>query len=250
MGAIRTVVVDDEKLARDRLVGFLNGLDDVHVVGQAANGPDALEVIGDTKPDLVYLDVQMPGMNGLDVAKRLNGSRPHVVFATAHDEFAVQAFEVEAIDYVLKPFSRTRVRETVDRARARLDSGTAPDLDALVKRLDRRQRTMQIALHAGKRIFLAKPDDVAWFGVEHRLVYAHLQDRAYMTNYTLRELEEQLDPDVFFRAHKASLVNLTRVASIVPWFGGRFKLVMTDHAESEVAVSRAQARVLRARLRW
>jgi DNA-binding LytR/AlgR family response regulator len=105
-------------------------------------------------------------------------------------------------------------------------------------------------LHAGKRILLAKPADVAWFGVEHRLVYAHLQDRAYMTNYTLRDLEEQLDPDSFFRAHKASLVNLSRVTAIVPWFGGRFKLAMDDHAQSEVAVSRAQARILRARLRW
>jgi DNA-binding LytR/AlgR family response regulator len=250
MGAIRTVIVDDEKLARDRLVGFLEALDGVSVVGQASSGPDALDVIGDTKPDLVFLDVQMPGMTGLEVAKRLNGSRPHVVFATAHDEFAVQAFEVEAIDYVLKPFTRARVRETVARARSRLDEGTSPDLDAIIKRLDQRQRTTQLALHAGKRILLAKSDDIAWFGVEHRLVYAHLQDRAYMTNYTLRELEEQLDPGTFFRAHKASLVNLSRVAAIVPWFGGRYKLVMTDHAESEVAVSRTQARVLRARLRW
>jgi len=250
MGVIRTVVVDDEKLARDRLVDFLQAFDDVDVVGQAESGPDAIAVIGQTTPDLVFLDIQMPGMNGLDVVRRLNGSRPHVVFATAHDEFAVQAFEVEAIDYVLKPFSRARVHETIDRVRVRLDTGARPDLDALIKRLDQRERTRQLALHAGKRILLAKPEDVAWFGVEHRLVYAHLHDRAYMTNYTLRELEEQLDPDVFFRAHKASLVNLARVTAIVPWFGGRFKLVMNDHAKSEVAVSRAQARILRARLRW
>jgi DNA-binding LytR/AlgR family response regulator len=250
MGAIRTVVVDDEKLARDRLVGFLEALDGVAVVGQAGNGPEAIEVIGTAAPDLVFLDIQMPEMSGLDVARRLNGSRPHVVFATAHDEFAVQAFQVEAIDYVLKPFTRVRVRETIDRVRARLEAGARPDLDALIKRLDQRQRTTQLALHAGKRILLTTPEHVAWFGVEHRLVYAHLQDRAYMTNYTLRELEEQLDPDSFFRAHKASLVNLSRVTAIVPWFGGRFKLAMDDHAQSEVAVSRAQARILRARLRW
>jgi DNA-binding LytR/AlgR family response regulator len=250
MATLRTIVVDDEKLARDRLVGFLDALDQVEIVGQARNGNEAVALITDVDPDLVFLDVQMPGMSGIEVVKHLPDARPHIVFATAHDEFAIAAFEVEAVDYLLKPFTRARVRDAVDRARSRVNGDHGIDLDALVERLDRRSRVPQIALHAGKRILLTKPEDVAWFGVEHRLVYAHCGDRAYMTNYTLRELEEQLDGNTFFRAHKASLVNLERVKAILPWFGGRFKLQMDDHAGSEVAVSRAQARVLRARLKW
>src|SRR5690348_15815957 len=122
----------------------------------------------------------------------------------------------------------------------------------LLKRLEenRKEYLRQIPDHAGKRILLVGIDEVHWFGVEYRLVYAHTAERAFMTNFTLRELEERLDPELFFRAHKASLVNMRQVKEIVPWFGGRFKLVMKDPASTEVGVSRAQARLLRTRLRW
>src|SRR5262249_4828363 len=180
---------------------------------------------------------------------------PHVVFATAYDDYAIRAFEVAAIDYLLKPFSRARVEEAVGRVRARVenDNGVvAFDVDAVVKRLDesRKEHLRQIPIHAGKRILLVPIEDVMWFGVEYRLVYAHTAERAFMTNFTLRELEERLDPEVFFRAHKASLVNMRQVKEIVPWFGGRYKLVMRDQGGSEGPVSPAQARALRAKLRW
>jgi DNA-binding LytR/AlgR family response regulator len=251
--AIRALVVDDEKLARDRLIGFLAKLEGVSVVGQATNGVEAVDRIREDKPDLVFLDVQMPGMDGFEVLKALPGPPPHVVFATAYDEYAIRAFEVQAIDYLLKPFARARVEEAVSRVRARLDRG-APGLDVedVLRRLEegRKDHLRQVPVHAGKRILLVPVDDVLWFGVEYRLVYAHTAERAYMTNFTLRELEERLDPETFFRAHKASLVNMRQVKEIVPWFGGRFKLVMRDQAASEVPVSRAQARALRAKLRW
>ncbi len=253
MTPIRTLVVDDEKLARDRLIGFLAKVDGVKVIGQAINGVEAVERIEQDQPDLVFLDVQMPGMDGFDVLKSLARPAPHVVFATAYDEYAIRAFEVQAIDYLLKPFARARVEEAVGRVRARLDHGTPGlDVEAMLKRLEdsRKEHVRQVPVHAGKRILLLPVDDVLWFGVEYRLVYAHTAERAYMTNFTLRELEERLDPEAFFRAHKASLVNMRQVREIVPWFGGRYKLVMKDGAASEVAVSRAQARELRTKLRW
>jgi DNA-binding LytR/AlgR family response regulator len=251
--AIRTLVVDDEKLARDRLVGFLEGLDDVQLVGQAGDGVEALKRIEEERPDLVFLDVQMPGMDGFEVLKALRTPLPHVVFSTAYDEYAIRAFEVDAVDYLLKPLSRARVGEAVGRVRSRLGSErNGSDLEGVLRRFEeqRKVHVSQVPVYSGKRILIVPVSEVLWFGVEYRLVYAHTVERAFMTNYTLRELEERLDPALFFRAHKSSLVNLKHVKEIVPWFGGRYKLVMRDQAGSEVALSRAQARELRARLRW
>ena len=254
MTAIRTIVVDDEKLARDRLAGFLAALDGVELVGQAQNGVEALALIEAERPDLVFLDVRMPGMDGFEVLKALRRPSPHVVFATAYDDYAIRAFEVQAIDYLLKPFARARVEEAVGRVRSRLATAhPGPDLESVLRRLEEQQQKVyvtQIPVHSGKRILILPVSDVLWFAIEYRLVYAHTNERAFMTNYTLRELEERLDPALFFRAHKSSLVNLQQVKEIVPWFGGRYKLVMRDPAGSEVALSRAQARELRVRLRW
>jgi len=248
---MRTLVVDDEKLARDRLLGFLRHIEDVEIVGEAADGVEAVERIAETRPDLVFLDVQMPGMDGFEVLRTIAPPVPQVVFATAYDEYAIRAFEVEAIDYLLKPFSRTRVDEAVGRVRNRRGNGHV-DVEAVLKRLEgnRKEHLRQVPVHSGKRILLVPVEDVLWFGVEYRLVYAHTAERAYMTNYTLRDLEERLDPETFFRAHKGSLVNMRQVREIVPWFGGRFKLLMKDQVASEVPVSRAQARLLRGKIRW
>jgi len=250
---IRTLVVDDEALARDRLTGFLAGLADVQIVGHAGDGVQALELIEQERPDLVFLDVRMPGMDGFEVLKALRLPLPHVVLATAYDEYAIRAFEIGAVDYLLKPLARRRVEEAVGRVRDRLAGNRpAPDLDVVLRRLEERRKVhvTQVPVHSGKRILVLPVADVLWFGVEYRLVYAHTHERAHMTNYTLRELEERLDPEAFFRAHKSSLVNLRHVKEIVPSFDGRHKLLMRDQAGSEVALSRAQARELRARLRW
>jgi two-component system response regulator LytT len=253
MGRIRTLVVDDEKLARDRLTGYLASVDGVELIGQAGDGVEALRMITELRPELVFLDVQMPGMDGFQVLKALPEPLPHVVFATAYDEYAIRAFEVEAVDYLLKPFTRPRLEETVARVRARLN-GDQPggDLTAMLRRLEERQKVYlsQVPVYSGKRILILPVEEILWFGVEYRLIYAHTRERPLMTNYTLRELEERLDPEMFFRAHKSSLVNLKHVKEIVPWFGGRYKLVMRDQAGSEVGLSRAQARELRTRLHW
>jgi two-component system, LytTR family, response regulator len=251
--AIRTLVVDDEQLARERLVGFLSRVEDVALVGQAGDGIEALRLIEEHRPDVVFLDVQMPGMDGFAVLRSLRAPRPHVVFSTAFDEYAIRAFEVGAVDYLLKPYARARVEESLGRVRSRLArADDRPDWEGLIRKLDERRapHVNHVPVHSGKRILIVPVADVLWFGVEYRLVYAHTVDRAYMTNYTLRELEERLDPAVFFRAHKSSLVNLEHVREIVPSPGGRHTLLLRDLGASEVALSRAQARRLRARLRW
>jgi DNA-binding LytR/AlgR family response regulator len=251
-GALRTLVVDDEKLARERLRGFLRGLDDVDVIGEATNGPEAVQLIEQHRPDLVFLDIQMPGMDGFGVLRALS-HRPEVIFATAYDNYAIKAFEVHAADYLLKPIARDRLSEAVRRVRSRRDTGvSAPDVHELVRTLQQRERryVAQLPVHKGRQILILAVDQIFWFEVEYRLVYAHTASERYMTSFTLKDLEERLDPDVFFRAHKSRLVNLNQVKAIVPWFGGRFKLVMRNPATSEVELSRAQARVLRRRMHW
>jgi DNA-binding LytR/AlgR family response regulator len=249
---VRTLIVDDEKLARDRLNGFLKNMAGIEVAGQASNGVEAVSLIDEEKPDLVFLDVQMPGLDGFGVLNAIK-HRPQVIFATAFDEYAIRAFEVQAVDYLLKPISRARLNEAVRRVEARLaDRATGPDLREFVRALEAKERryVAQVPAHKGKQILVLPTDDVYWFEVEYRLVYAHTATDRYMTSFTLKDLEDRLDPEVFFRAHKSRLVNLHHVRAIVPWFGGRFKLVMRNPESSEVELSRAQARVLRRRMRW
>jgi len=249
---LRTLLVDDERLARERLRTFLRGLDGVEIVGEAADGPEAVKLIEERRPDLVFLDIQMPGMDGFGVLRALSHT-PQVVFATAYDNYAIKAFEVQAADYLLKPISRDRLAEAVRRVRSRRENGVpAPDVQELVRALQQRERryVTQLPVHKGRQILILPIEDIFWFEVEYRLVYAHTAGERYMTSFTLKDLEERVDPDVFFRAHKSRLVNLNQVKAIVPWFGGRFKLVMRNSSNSEVELSRAQARVLRRRMHW
>ncbi|MFN8644118.1 MAG: LytTR family DNA-binding domain-containing protein [Candidatus Binatia bacterium] len=249
---LRALVVDDEQLARDRLCGFLRDMADVDVVGEACNGPEAVALIEERRPDLVLLDVQMPGMDGFGVLRQLS-HRPAVVFATAYDHYAIKAFEVQAADYLLKPISRDRLREAVQRVRSRREQAAAgAELQEAVRALHRRERrhAAQLTVQKGRQILVLATADIFWFEVEYGLVHAHTADERFMTNCTLRDLEDRLDPEVFFRAHKSRLVNLHHVKAIAPWFGGRYKLVMRNPAASEVELSRAQARVLRRRMHW
>ena len=257
MMQIRTLVVDDEALARKRLRGFLEKISDIHLVGEAEDGRSAIEMISIQKPDLVFLDVQMPGEDGFSVLRSLE-EMPWIVFATAYEDYAVKAFEVDAVDYLLKPFRQTRVTEAVARVRARMEAAEVPPpLDAIMQleRLtqpegSRQAFARQIPAQMARKIVVLPVEDVLWFGVEARLVFAHVSGRSYMTNFTLRDLEERLDPEVFFRAHKSRIVNLARVKEITRATTGRYRLVLNDPGATEVELSRVQARALRERLGW
>ncbi len=248
--AVKVVIIDDEKLARSRLRRMLDKHDAVEIVGEAASGRDAIALLDREKPDVAFLDVQMPEIDGFGVLDEAEHS-PHVVFATAHDAYAIKAFEIHAIDYLLKPVSRARLDEALSRVLDRVDSPT-PDWSevAEVVRGEAKRYPEQLPVHKGRQILVLPVDEIYWFEVEFRLVYAHTINDRFMTNFTLKDLEERLDPEVFFRAHKSRIVNLRQVRAIVPWFGGRYKLSMRDEKASELELSRAQARVLRRRMQW
>ena len=257
--SLRIVVVDDEQLARDELCFLLGHLEGVEVVGQAADGIEALRVIDEQSPELVMLDVQMPGLSGFEVAKRLlrAGVESQLVFVTAFDQHAIEAFEVNAVDYLLKPVEASRLTMAVDRARRRLQTERAParpappDVDRLLQLLaDRQERREQLAVKVGDRFLLIQADEVVHASVEDDVITVVTNSLSGTSNYrTLDELQARLDPAVFWRVHRAHLVNINKIREIVPWFSRNYILKMRDGKGSEIPVSRSQTKRLREYLR-
>lgn len=261
MGAhdrLRTVVVDDERLAREELCFLLSQIEGVEVVAQAEDGVSALEVIADQTPDLVMLDVQMPGLTGFEVARRLlrGDTDSHLVFVTAYDRHAIEAFDVNAVDYLLKPVEADRLQMAVDRVRKRMQpergNPTATgNLDRVLQLLgDRQNRREQLAVKVGDRFLLLQTEDVVHASVEDDVITVVTNSLSGTSNYrTLDELQARLDPEVFWRVHRSHLVNINKIREIVPWFSRNFILKMKDAKGSEIPVSRAQTRRLREYLR-
>ena len=259
---LRTVVVDDEQLAREELCFLLGRVGGVEVVAQAGNGIEALRVIEEHAPDLVMLDVQMPGLTGFEVARRLldTGIESQLVFVTAYDQYAIDAFEVNAVDYLLKPVEVERLETAVDRVRRRLqtDRPAAPrngargeDLEKLLHLLAERQEVrQQLAVKVGDRFLLIRTDEVVHASVEDDVITVVTNSLSGTSNYrTLDELQARLDPAVFWRVHRSHLVNINRIKEIVPWFSRNYILKMRDTKGSEIPVSRSQTKRLREYLR-
>ena len=256
---LRTIVVDDEQLAREELCFLLGNIEGVDVVGQAANGIEALETIEEHGPDVVMLDVQMPGLTGFEVARRLlrAGIDSQFVFVTAFDQHAIEAFEVNAVDYLLKPVEAGRLSTAIERVRRRLHSDRpAPpaqngELDRLLQLLSERQgRREQLAVKVGDRFLLVQTDDVVHASVEDDVITVVTTSLSGTSNYrTLDELQARLDPSVFWRVHRSHLVNINRIKEIVPWFSRNYILKMRDARGSEIPVSRSQTKRLREYLR-
>jgi two-component system LytT family response regulator len=247
---MRVLIVDDEPPARERLRRMLTEIEAIEIVGEAENGAQAVTMIETRSPDLVLLDIQMPGLDGFGVLEALEDPPP-VIFVTAYDKYAIQAFEVNALDYLLKPFSRERLERAVHRARDALaeERGFAARLGPLLESLVAQGRYLtRLAVRDCDHIRVVDVDEVDWMGVEEQQVIVHVGDRAYRIRRTLSELEARLDPTSFFRAHRSAIVNLDRVKEVIPWFKGSHKLRLTTGAE--VDLSRAQARALRKVLGW
>ena len=257
--ALRTVVVDDEQLARDEVCYLLGKLGGIEVVAQASDGLEALDAIKEHEPDLVLLDVQMPGLTGFEVARRLldGGSDSHVVFVTAFDRHAIEAFEVNAVDYLLKPVELERLGTAVDRVRKRVHSDRsstafpqAAELERLLQRLSGRDRREQLAVKVADRFLLVQSDDIVHASVEDDVITVVTNSLSGTSNYrTLDELQARLDPAVFWRVHRSHLVNINKIKEIVPWFSRNFLLKMKDPKGTEIPVSRSQTKRLRDYLR-
>jgi len=249
---LSAVIVDDEQLARDELAFLLKSIGDVEVVAQGKNGLEGVNLIKEHSPDLVFLDVQMPGLDGFGVLKKLVDRRvplPQIIFATAYDQYAVKAFEVNAVDYLLKPFDKKRVSQSVQRARRNLQSDAAPSerLEALVRAMETpKPPPSRILLKSGGRLYLVDQKDICFASIEDGVITVVTSSNEGQSNCrTLEELLANLDSNLFWRAHRSYLVNINRIKEVVPWFKSSYQLRMADRRQSEVPVSRAQTRRLR-----
>ena len=271
--AMTALIVDDERLAREELKYLLDSAGGVEVIAQGQNGIEAVDLIRTHHPDVVFLDVQMPGLDGFAVLKKLlerdHADRmPQIIFATAFDQYAVRAFDVNAIDYLLKPFDRARVLQALERARQRLheahpvDSEPAPEngadlrpsdarLDALLRLMEQQQagvrpRSGKIILQAHNRLFLADQKDICFAAIEEGIISVVTPTlEGHSKCRTIEELLELLDPSVFWRAHRSYVVNINHIKEVVPWFKSSYQLRMDDRKQTEIPVSRAQTRRLR-----
>jgi len=251
--ALSAVIVDDEQLARDELSYLLKSVDDVNIVAQGRNGLEAVSLIKEHGPDLVFLDVQMPGLDGFGVIKKLMDKKiamPQIVFATAFDQYAVKAFEVNAIDYVLKPFDKKRVGQAIEKARKKIQtSGAASSekLETLVKLLEaQRPQNSKVLLRAAGRLFLVDQKDVCFASIEDGIISVVATQIEGQSNCrTLEELLDGLDSEIFWRAHRSFVVNINRIREVVPWFKSSYQLKMDDKKQTEIPVSRAQTKRLR-----
>jgi two-component system response regulator LytT len=253
---LKAVVVDDEQLAREELCYLLDEVGGVEVVAQAGNGLDALEAIGRAGPDLVFLDVQMPGLTGFEVARRLLDREPPVtvVFVTAFDQHAIEAFEVNAVDYLLKPIEAGRLEAAVQRARRRVLPAAPPANDQLERLVqlfeNRRPRPDQVAVRVGERFLLVQAEDIIYASMADDSINIVTGQVSGTSSYrTLDELQARLDPALFWRVHRSHLVNINKIKEIVPWFSRNFILRMRDAKGTEIPVSRAQTRRLREHLK-
>jgi DNA-binding LytR/AlgR family response regulator len=254
--SLRALVVDDEQLAREELCFLLGQAGDVDIVGEAGDGVGALRLAGELRPDVLFLDVQMPGLTGFEVARRLMDAEllPQLVFVTAFDQYAIDAFSVNAVDYLLKPVDAERLDQTLDRVRRRLASehaarlSLAPaDLEKVIDAVQaRRGRRDQLAIRANERFVLVQADEVIHASVVDDAIVVVTNLVSGTSNYrTLDELQTRLDPAVFWRVHRSHLVNITKIKEIVPWFSRNYLLRMKDPKGTEIPVSRAQTRRLR-----
>jgi DNA-binding LytR/AlgR family response regulator len=245
--SIRTLLIDDEQDSLERLETLLADQEQVEIVGAAGDGLEAIRLIDDLRPELIFLDIQMPGASGFEVLER-TVHRPLVIFMTAYDEYAIRAFESNALDYILKPSTASRVAEAITRAldrRRMMDEQLLASLRAALGRTDHLKR---FAVHSTDEILIIPEAEVFFFKAEEKCVLLCTRDEEHFIDLTLRELEERLDPEVFCRIHKSTIVAVDKVRKIHRWFHGGLIVELHDARRSRLKVGRRYRDLLRRRL--
>jgi two-component system, LytTR family, response regulator LytT len=248
---LTTVVVDDEQLACDELSYLLKDFPEIEIIATAANGLQALELIRKLEPEIVFLDVHMPGLDGVGVVRRLREmdvELPHFIFVTAYDQYAVEAFRLEAMDYLLKPVEKGRLAETVERVRRTIQDKKPAENGAPAKP-PATPRT-KLLVKANSRNFIVDANDVIYATIDDGLITLVTTQFEGQSNYrTIEELQSNLDPDAFWRVHRSFLVNINRIKEVIPWFKSSYMLRMDDKKQTEIPVSRVQTKRLRTLLK-
>lgn len=248
----RVLIADDEPLARERLRTLLGAEDWVEVVAECQNGTEAVDSIARLQPDLVFLDVQMPGATGFDVIDAVGPDRmPLVVFVTAFDKYALRAFDVHALDYLLKPFGRDRFQETLKHARASLERRRAGDLGrrllALVNDIKPEPPKLdRLVVKSGGRVFFLRTDEIDWIEAAGNYVRLHVGATSHLLRETMNSIEARLDPEKFFRIHRSRIVNMERIQEMQPWLNGEYAVVLRNG--TRVTLSRGYREKLQERL--
>ena len=253
---ISTVIADDEQLASEELQYLLRDFPEIEVVATGRNGIEAVDLIEQLEPDLVFLDVQMPGMDGLTVIRTLRERDvplPYFILATAFDQYAIEAFALEAMDYLLKPVEKDRLGLSIDRARRAIAerAKTQPEAPAFAPAAPKAalQRT-KLLVKSNNRNLIVDANDVIYATIDDGLITIVATGVEGQSNYrTIEELQSNLDPDVFWRVHRSFLVNINRIKEVIPWFKSSFQLRMDDKKQTEIPVSRVQTKRLRALLK-
>jgi len=234
---IRVLIVDDERPARRKIRRFLGMDPDVEIAGESAGGRDAVEAIQRERPDLVFLDVQMPGMDGFSVIEALDlHPMPQIVFVTAHDQFALRAFEVHALDYLLKPFEHERFQKVLERAKEHLKSAAANGLDERVENLleelrGRPRYASRLLINSGGRAFFLQTERVDWVEAAKNYVSLHVKDQSFLIRGTIEGLFKKLDPAKFMRVSRSHIVNIDSIREMQPWFHGEYRIILKDGTE-------------------
>ena len=233
--AIKTLIIDDEPLAREKLHGFLEGAEDIEIIAECRDGREALETIEKQSPDLVFLDVQMPEMDGFEVLANLDAeSLPTVVFVTAFDQYAIKAFDVHAVDYLLKPYDRQRFSQALERARAEVERRQAGDMKsqllALLQDVEQRGPSYpeRLVVKSSGRVILIKVDDLDWVDAAGNYVRLHAGNESHLLRETMGRLESRLDPDRFLRIHRSTIVNIERIKELQQQFHGDYLVVLKN----------------------
>ncbi len=238
--SVRALIVDDEPLARQRLRTLLKGESDIELVGECADGQEAVAAIRELQPHLLFLDVQMPVLDGFGVLEALGSQQlPAVIFVTAYDSYAIRAFEVNALDYLLKPFDRDRFRKALERARSQIFKEKAPytgeQLSVLLDNAQPgrtgRQFLDRLVIKSGGRVFFLRAEEIDWIEAAGNYLRLHVGSDMHLLRDTMNNLEARLHPDKFLRIHRSTMVNLERVKELQPWFHGDYKVILLDGTE-------------------